>query len=338
MQALSFSKENIAKGADNTYEDFVLSGLSKKSHGFLLGAPSIGKTHLMLSMAYECATGAGIVGLLHGTNPVRVLYVAAEDGTNRIFSRGKTHIAAFSDEQLELLSENLSFTELDYPLLTVNGGDANSMLSLSNLIALAKDYDIVFIDTIRKAIGTAREVQEDTFVDAMLTRLANEADVAVLCSHHLKKTQVTKGKDRESVDTTGGSGLSVTQQTSKYHLLLEQVSKGKLSLYHSKDNYVPEDRVILESDKRELRWDDFKILRATGRDSLLDITVEQKFEQASRPSSVSPELAAKQRAIVANVSKDGDGEADFELPKEDFAPQPRRRENDIFGDVKDDEL
>lgn len=267
-QLHSFSKENIFSASATLDQSAVLFGLFKKFTGFLLGAPSIGKTYLLLSIAYECASDLTLLGLKAKDKPQKVLYVAAEDRSDGLFTRAKEQIGAFDNQTLAQLEKNLSFYDLEYALLSANQHDLMAADSLNKLINAAKDYDLVIIDTIRKAIGTAREVQEDTFIDSMLTRLARESDVAVLCSHHLKKSQVNKSKsgknsDMEGVDTTGGSGLSVTQSTSKFHLLLEKDDdSGELSLYHSKDNYVQRDAYISRQNKMVLCSDEFSVLKA----------------------------------------------------------------------------
>ncbi|NMS64518.1 AAA family ATPase, partial [Vibrio parahaemolyticus] len=113
--------------------------------------------------------------------------------------------------------------------------------ALEKLIATAKGYDLVVIDTLRDAIGSADVVDDDYYIRIALERLANEANVAVLVVHHPTK-DVSRGK--EIINSVSGSGLSSTLSKSKLHLYLDQLIDKKdgtvqeTRLRHIKANYV----------------------------------------------------------------------------------------------------
>lgn len=325
MKAIKFNKRNIESESNRALENQILPGLERGKVGFLLGKPAIGKTYFLLSLAYEIATGKNLLGVSDGTKH-KVLYVAAEDGVAPIFSRSKAHLSQFTGTELKLLEQNLAMVELDAPIVSRTPNDPSTTQSLQNLIDLSMAYDLVIVDTIRKAMGSAREVEEDTLVDVALTKLTGAANCAVLCSHHLTKSQVSVTKHGVEIDSTGGSGLSVTQQTSKYHLFLSKNVEGGLSLIHSKDNYVPRDHRHYSA-KTPLQ------LTLTKQQLMVAIGAEISSDETNEPVKNKPSTKLSKKAMERlKRPKSEDG---FELVK---ATNSTQQTLTLFGTVDDDDL
>ncbi|WP_409589904.1 AAA family ATPase [Vibrio jasicida] len=245
-----FCVENILQAKQNLLKNFVIPGLSKKKVGFLNGPPNIGKSFLLQTLAYEVALAKPLVGIIDSetANPLKVLFLCQEDGLDGFLSRAESQIQIFSQEELKVLQEQLVPAVMPYSLINRNPEDPKCKFQVEMLINDAKNYDLVIIDTARKVMGNAREVEEDKLLEDVLDQVANEADVAILVSHHLTKLHADR-KQKLDINATGGSGLSSTQASSKYHLTLyygDDKGHATTKLWHSKYNYVPKDKLISE--------------------------------------------------------------------------------------------
>lgn len=221
----------------------LLDGLAKKEIGFVYGIPGLGKTNLSLAISYELATGTPIIGLLAkpGTT-YRVLYVPYEDKEFNVNSRIVEQTSkTFSEDQKRLMEANFALYTDYSPLLSLKAPSGSILPSVERLVEAAKEFDIVFIDTARKAMGGVSESDSigDQSFRLALNHIAENADVAIIVNHHLTKIQVS---DSNAVNSTGGSGLSSCQSESKFHLLLSQTKKLKannqFSLVHTRHNYI----------------------------------------------------------------------------------------------------
>lgn len=226
----------------------ILCGLYKGGIGFLIAPPDSGKSYLCLSIAYELALPSypNIIGLRsQKQKPVKTLLWSVEDGMIGTLPRIKAHLEVFSNDVKELLEHNISLYDIYDPICcsssVVNKPEGSrASNSLERLIEEAKTFDLVIIDTLRDAIGSAKEVDDDYFIRIALEKLAKNADVAVLVVHHPTK-EVSRGKD--VINSVAGSGLSSTLSKSKLHYYLDR-SRGKNSeaqqirIRHTKANYL----------------------------------------------------------------------------------------------------
>ncbi|AZL83402.1 AAA family ATPase (plasmid) [Aliivibrio salmonicida] len=231
-----FSVANTEKlKRSNTLTD-IFYGLSLGEVGFIIGPPDVGKSYLSLSLAYEAALGCPIIGISPKSNTqFKVIYAPYEDRISTCFERISEQLHNFSEQQINVLEENLAFYTNDSAIASPQFRNNNASNSVEHLIEAAKGYDLLIIDTIRFAIGAAGEVQDDSQIKMTIYEIARKANVAILINHHLTKSQGKKGGDE--VNSTGGSGLSTLQSQSKFHLFLNK-KLNKLELVHSKGNYI----------------------------------------------------------------------------------------------------
>lgn len=244
-----FTRENITQAVAELYASFVIPGLSKGKVGFLNGPPNIGKSYFLQTLAYEVTLAYPLIGIIDSSHePKRVLFLCQEDGLNGFLARAENQIAIFNDAQMDTLEQNLVPATLPNSLISRNGSDATSLTQVESLIAEARKYDLIIIDTARKVMGSGREVEEDKLFESTLDKIAERADVAILVSHHLTKAHADRNQKLQ-INATGGSGLSSTQASSKYHLTLYYSSEKNVEskLWHSKFNYVPKHNFIPES-------------------------------------------------------------------------------------------
>lgn len=225
--------------------DYVLRGLPKSKFGFIIAAPNAGKSYSCLSIGYEVATGASLFGLSQHTMPQKVLYWPCEDGVSETLTRIQTHFSSFSPEIQSVLEQNFELYDSDEPICDPSGVSANSLQALINQ---AQEFDLVIIDTIREASGACDEVKDDRLIKQALQTLAKEANVAVLCTHHLTK-EAARGN--EKITNVSASGLSETLANSRYQLFLNKVNKdgqasARYTISHIKDNFVPKPFKILD--------------------------------------------------------------------------------------------
>lgn len=241
LNSVSF-KENIVPPED------IVFGLERGEIGFINAAPDSGKSYLCLSLAYEIATNYPIIGLAPNVKdiaePTRrtVLYWSAEDSIKTVLSRVRNHFEDFSDLCKSILERNISC--LEHPEIACRSNARSEKLNdieknIIELITIAKDYDCLIIDTLREAIGDADEVEDDIQVKNTLQRIAKEANVAIIVTHHLTKAAV---KNEEVITAVSGSGFSRTLANARWGLTLvsKKQKNGVLNRYmtHVKANNV----------------------------------------------------------------------------------------------------
>ncbi|EHH1074780.1 AAA family ATPase [Vibrio parahaemolyticus] len=249
---IALSEEDINESLANSNKEQILKGLFRGSVGFLIAPPDSGKSYLSLSIAYEMALPEyPLIGVRDGENKVlRTLIWPIEDSLPGTLPRIKAHLAEFSTSIKERLKSSIGIYKHSDPICSSGSSKhtkewEDASRALEKLIATAKEYDLVIIDTLRDAIGSADVVVDDYYIRIVLERIANEADVAVLVVHHPTK-DVSRGKD--IINSVSGSGLSSTLSKSKLHLYLDQLIDKKdgtvqeTRLRHIKANYVPFDQ------------------------------------------------------------------------------------------------
>jgi|GEM_PF-1541727 len=254
----------------NPIPDFVIKGLPKGYLGLLIAPPDTGKSHLCLSIAYELSSGLNILGVRPDVErPIKTLYWPAEDGVHQAFKRISDHLNVLPKDVHHQIRDNVSIYQSSGPILSASRGVSqseaiNARRELDKLIEHAKEFDLVIIDTIREAIGTATEVEDDVRIKEVLKEIAQSANVAVLITHHPTKNVI---RGLESVSTASGSGLSCTVAFARCHFYLETVKDKKNgsvrhSLLQPKANFLAhQDRI-----NQPLTWGEGSLLRATWAD------------------------------------------------------------------------
>ena len=273
----------------------ILKGLYRGGVGFLIAPPESGKSYTVLSMAYELALPhSPFLGLRPSNSTTyKTLLWPMEDAGLGLYPRLLRHLANFSQQTKACLKDNISLFQQSDPL--VLGTGINHPL-VDSLIEQAKGFDLLVIDTLREAIGAADEVKDDNLVRTLLSRIATEADVAILVVHHPTK-EVSRGS--APINSVSGSGLSSTLSKSKLHLYLEQhVEKGtgeqKSYLRHSKANYLTKEEGKL-IEPVSLFWTDYSLiyrykekLAALEDNSISEIPQPVEISRPSRPKPEKP--------------------------------------------------
>lgn len=240
--------------AQNPPKPFILKGLVQGDLGMLIAPPDSGKSNLCLNIAYELALGRQIIGVREPTNKkYRTLYWPAEDGIHSTFDRVKMHLNEFDLQEREEIKNNVAIWHSEQSILQARnekGEDAiKAAEALDLLIQKSKDYDLLIIDTIREAIGTASEVEDDIRIKEMLKAIGREAQISVLAVHHPTKALI---KGLEVVSTSSGSGLSCTMAYARCHFYIEKRTpkNGPAPIFkisQPKANFIPPaQRVHLE--------------------------------------------------------------------------------------------
>lgn len=254
---------SLAHAIATSTTDEVLIGLNKQRFGFLIAAPDTGKGYLSLSLAYELATSIRLLGLSRCEAPLKTLLWPIEDGTGVMAKRLVKQIDNFSPDTKLAIGKNISIYDSDSPIMasdtfSLSPLGSEAALARDELIAAAKGFDLLIIDTLREAMGSADIIKDDLVVKTTLKKIAKEADIAILCVHHFTK-ETMKGNDK--VTSISGTGLSSTQANSRYAITLEskKISGGmETQLRHIKGNDIPVEHKI--STAAPLIWTDDSVL------------------------------------------------------------------------------
>ncbi len=248
QDVLALNEESITETLTYIKKEEILKGLFKGSIGFLIAPPDSGKSFLSLSIAYEMALPEyPLIGVRTNNEKIfKTLLWPMEDSLQGTLPRIQAHLSELSVKIKDRLSQYVALYQHWDPICCSralrNTKEADNCLhALQKLIIAAKDYDLLIIDTLRDAVGSADIVEDDYLIRTALEKLAQDANVAILVVHHPTK-DVSRGKDM--INSVSGSGLSSTLSKSKLHLYLNQVLNKKNNsnetyLRHIKANYVP---------------------------------------------------------------------------------------------------
>ena len=155
----------------------VIDGLIYPGTYLFAGAPNLGKSFLMMELAYHVATGNPLWGF-----PVRkgtVLYLALEDDERRLQERLYRMFGSECTENLLLATKAES----------VKG---NLMKQLANFYEKYPDTVLIIVDTLQKI----REVGDDSYsyandyeVIAAVKQFTDKTGICLLLVHHTRKQQ-----------------------------------------------------------------------------------------------------------------------------------------------------
>ncbi|PVZ64547.1 hypothetical protein DC094_19285 [Pelagibaculum spongiae] len=255
---IRFSETDVEVALQSSRET-ILKGLYRGAVGFVIAPPDTGKSFFCMSIAYELAQpNSQLLGLIESDQPpLKTLIWPIEDTVPGILPRIKQHLAAFSIEIKIHLEKYVAFYGEEEAIccaghLQNSTEETKAYLALQQLIEKARNYDLVVIDTLRDATGSADEVKDDYYIKTALEKLAKEADVALLVVHHPTK-EVARGK--EIINSVAGSGLSSTLSKSKLHIYLDRDLKNhpdSIRMRHIKANYLSADQQFTKP--RLLHW------------------------------------------------------------------------------------
>ena len=331
-----FSLANLDKFKRSNSKDDIFNGFTHGEVLFVLGAPSIGKSFLSLSMAYEASLGQPFIGISPKTGrKFRVLYAPYEDHIENLFERMSNQMAMFSDEQISTLSENFSVYLDSTPIASPQIRNMTATKAVENLIKEATQYDLVIIDTIRKAMGAALEVNDEAQIKMTLYEIAERANVGVIVNHHLTKNQGKKGGDE--INTSGGSGLSSAQSQSKLHLYLNKNEKtNHLELIHSRANYIPDNLKYTKESPLILKFDQGLMVSNNFHSSHVEgLKLEQeKSGGINSKENKEREIINHNTAVVTSLlnNLDDDDDDDVDLINEVLS-NSSRSDYDVFDEM-----
>lgn len=302
--------QNCQQISNNTL-NYVIPGLARGTYGFIIGTPNVGKGFFSISLAYEIATGIPILGLTEEGSPKKVLYWPAEDMKFIAFERMQRHLANFNETTLDLIESNFtvfdSSTPICFPQADYFNQDvaADINKNMNDLIDIAKDFDVVIIDTIREAVGWCHEVKQDFEIKMALQTLARRADVGVIATHHPTKEISQK---KTEVTSVAGSGLSMTQANCRYTLYVDKDKKKRTFVSHIKHNNTPRKFVF---DNEPLYWNDagliYQDVEAVSRMCFgnvpKEVSVEVKKELVPREVVLTDEILSKTKTSPISKAK-----------------------------------
>lgn len=233
MKSISLSDTNKLQKLASKSESYIMKALPERGLGVILADQDTGKSRLMFSLAYSLATNIDLVGLLpeakNDRKPRKVAVWAAEEGINWAAKKALAHLSAFSVDIAAQIQENVTFIDDTSPddeqeYLFTSSGLPNHRF-VAHLTNALKDVDILFIDTLREAMGLGDEVADDNQLKVMLSGIAKEAQCAIVFLHHLRKADT--GLSSSKLTTASGSGLSKTNAKARVHYALTRNNKTK---------------------------------------------------------------------------------------------------------------
>lgn len=283
MKAIPLAIEKLEIENNKYKKESILNGLFRGGVGFVIAPPESGKSYLTMSIAYELALAKEIIGISDLSSSKKTLLWPIEDGIQPVLSRLKSHDVHFDNETSKIIERNVSVYKSMDPLYQ---NEHHSIFlnnkNIDNIIAEAKSFDLVIIDTLRVAMGSADEVKDDFIIQSILEKIAKEADVAVLAIHHPTKA-ISRGL--EVINSVAGSGLSRTLSSSKLHLYLEKkIDKKKetTNIRHIKANYL--DNAQRWKTPKALFWTDSSMLISMNPNSLnINNIVDNQPKQKNEP-------------------------------------------------------
>ena len=224
---------------DNVYRSKppIVDGLLYRGTYLFVGAPKLGKSFLMIQLAYHISTGTPLWNY-----PVRkgtVLYLALEDDYQRLQERSYRMFGTAENEKL---------------FFSVSAGQLGSGLDeqLTNFLREHPDTSLVIIDTLQKV----REVGGDNYSYAndyqIITRLKALADhygICLLLVHHTRKQQADDKFDMIS----GTNGLLGAADGA--FLLTKEKRTGNAACLDVSGRDQPDQRLHLFRNEATLAWE-----------------------------------------------------------------------------------
>lgn len=222
--------------------EFVLKGLLKSHIGMLIAAPGIGKSHLILSIGIEHSAQIKLLGLSETETPKKTLIISSEDGEAILRSRMEEKLIFLSQNNQDILKQNLLFYIDPIPLVVSEESKRNVLIEhkkhIDNLICLirSEEIDLVIVDTVSESIGNCDEVKHDKIIKRTFQHIARESGASIVLVHHINKGEIRGDQD---ITMASGAGLSSIMRLTKFLITLKADKKGALSVSYLKSNYLP---------------------------------------------------------------------------------------------------
>jgi RecA-family ATPase len=264
---------------------YVVPGIIVEGLTLLAGKPKIGKSWLLLHAAVAVAANGFTLGELHCIEG-DVLYCALEDNERRLQSRLTKLLGVSRDWPARL------FYYCQLPRLAQGGLDA-----IRRWIKSKPHPRLIVIDTL--AMVRAPKKRDETSYDAdyaavlELRALANEAGIAIVLVHHLRKADAD-----DAFDTVSGTlGLTGAPDTV---LILKRDASGAFVL-HGRGRDLVEIEKAMTFDTETCIWrivgDAAAVRRSSERTAIIDA-----IEEANEP--VGPnDIAAATGMKAGNVRR-----------------------------------
>ncbi|THV42721.1 AAA family ATPase [Glycomyces buryatensis] len=165
--------------------EWVIPGLIPEGVTMVVAAPKIGKTWLMLNIAFATVQGSEVLGIK--APPGEVLMIALDDpSARRMQDRSEQVIKALGDDGFRPKHE--LHIELDYPTLKDGGAE-----QLDDWLRAHPDCRLVIIDTLSRMRDESAQKREAGKAEeeamAMLKKIADHHRVAIVVTHHTRKAE-----------------------------------------------------------------------------------------------------------------------------------------------------
>lgn len=221
--------------------DWMVNNLfTVASNGWVAAEPKVGKSWVVLELAYALSTAMPFLGRFAVKQPRRVLYVQEEDSLQRVLRRLKKIIKG--DPTRPAPAD-------DFWRWSIRAGfklDSLEWLEKLRQEIIAFDAEVVILDVFNRLHGSDENKQpEMTAILNNLTRLTNQYGCAFIIVHHNRKPQ--SGNEARA------------NQSMRGHSVLAGWAECSLYLKRSKDK----DTIIVTPESKDApEMDDFTIVLA----------------------------------------------------------------------------
>ncbi len=187
--------------------DWIIPGLLKRQNTmFMIGAPKVGKSWLLLNLAWDLAEGKPIWGIDRKRDgavfappyPMRVLYFAQEDVTDDVQDR-----LILMRDGGRVPNDNLLFRPKDLSLVL---DSQEGKLRIGSLIAAAQPDLVIFDPFRRMLLGDENSSAVTAALWRQLDEWGRKYNCSFVFSHHVVKPSKDKGYDQTSPFAGRGSG------------------------------------------------------------------------------------------------------------------------------------
>jgi hypothetical protein len=246
------------------------------SNGWVAAEPKVGKSWVVLELAYALSTGMPFLGRFAVKQPRRVLYVQEEDSLQRVLRRLKKIIKGDASR----ISPSDEYWRWSIRV----GFKLDNLLWLEMLRQeiVAFKAEVIILDVFNRLHGSDENKQSEmTAILNNLTRLTNDYGCAFVIVHHNRKQQ--QGDEARANQKIRGSGV------------LAGWSECSLYLRRSKDK----DTIIVTPESKDApEMDDFTIILTDTDNGGMFLQVGDA-EPVSRMSKADTEAMEAVRSISA---------------------------------------
>lgn len=232
-----FSMEDIY-GMVFSVKEWVVKGILRSGLYILAGAPKVGKSFLVLQIAYHVSTGRPLWGYPVQQNPV--LYMALEDDHQRLQERMFRMFGVDSTQDL---------------YFALNAKNLREGLE-EQIIGFIKDHPgarLVIIDTFKKI----RPGNEESYSYArdytdmgQLKKIADDNDICLLLVHHTRK----KEDDTDAFNSVSGTN-GLTGAADGSFVLLKKQRTDSDAVLHFTGRDVQDQKFYLSRNCEKLIWE-----------------------------------------------------------------------------------